>query len=339
MFEDVTVVPSAISAFNNAALVAPAFLWNALLCSPLFVIAYFFAKSNIGGLSIDKYLTVKRTSLWTVILIAVWIVLMGGNYDVLRDGVSLLPYVTAAILFFSGIFVGFETRNVVLPLWYGETTTPKRKKWRVNLLVLALLLIPVGLSDTLNWWGPILQIGSLFGGLCVGRYRCRRDLPVPILMVVMLMVVIAMMMQPEYFRFGQLGNLTPFHLLWVLATGVCFASVFALMFVNPRNRVHQSAFIKIKWLLRLLIVLCAVLFALTESVPFLVVTLGLTFILFALSVWHSTSVDDVLGQRMLGWSIMLFGVLIGVPTITVLGVLHTIVFGKSLRLNDMKFLL
>ena len=40
MLNDITVVQSAVSAFNNAALLAPAFLWSALLATPLFVIVY-----------------------------------------------------------------------------------------------------------------------------------------------------------------------------------------------------------------------------------------------------------------------------------------------------------
>ena len=339
MFEDITVVPSAVSAFNNAALAAPAFLWNALLCLPIFIVAGLLGRSFLGGLGISKYLTEKNVSFWTVIMVAIWVVLMGGNYDVLRDGVSLLPYVTAVILFLACAFVGCETRKVALPLWYGDVAVSKRKKWLVNIFVAVLVLVPVGLSDTLNWWGPILQIFAVLGGLYTGRRWVKREAPVSVLMMVMMLLVIAMMMQPEYFRFGQLGNLTPFHLLWVLGTGICFASFVALRFVNSRSRIHQSAFVKIKWLLRLLVVLCAVLFALTESVPFLLATLGFAFVSFALSVWHNASVDAALGQKAFAWSIIMFGVLISVPTITVLGVLYSVVFGKSARLSDMKFLL
>ena len=41
MFNDITIVQSAISAFNNYALVGPAFLWLAVLSIPLMVMAYF----------------------------------------------------------------------------------------------------------------------------------------------------------------------------------------------------------------------------------------------------------------------------------------------------------
>jgi hypothetical protein len=42
MFDDAIIVQSAISAFNNAALVAPAFLWSALLTLPLYFLIWAF---------------------------------------------------------------------------------------------------------------------------------------------------------------------------------------------------------------------------------------------------------------------------------------------------------
>ena len=62
-------------------------------------------------------------------------------------------------------------------------------------------------------------------------------------------------MQPEFFRFGQLGNLGPFHLLGILAFGLGISATFALTKIKPSNKFRQSVFIKLKWLSRVLSVL------------------------------------------------------------------------------------
>lgn len=339
MFQDLTIVPSAASAFNNAALVGPAFLWSALLCLPLFVAAFFLARSGLGGFGLGKYLTTQRVSFWTVVMTGIWVVLFGGNYDVLRDGVSLLPYVTAFILFIGSVFIGQKTGDVKLPLWYGSPDVSNRKKWLVNLLIGGIVLAFVGLSDTLNWWGPFLQILAVVMGIVIGRKWWHRENSVLFALMVMVFTVVAMMMQPEYFRFGQLGNMTLVHLLWVLMTGVACSAVCALAFVKPCGRVHQSAFVKIKWLLRVVTILCAVLFVLTEAVPFFVVTMGGAFSLFALSVWHAEKLGAGMMERVFAWAIILFGVLVNMPTVVVLGILYSVAGYQGLGLGDTKFLL
>ena len=98
MFDESLIVASAVSAFNNVAVVAPAFFWNALLGAPLFVAIYFLGRNFADKMGIRPYVNANRISFWTVVFAAAWVVLCGGNYSVLRDGVSLVPWVTAAIL-------------------------------------------------------------------------------------------------------------------------------------------------------------------------------------------------------------------------------------------------
>lgn len=339
MFEDITVVPSAISAFNNAALVAPAFLWNALLCLPIFVAAFWFGRTYKEKANLNKYLSWPRASFWTVVMVIVWFVLMGGNYSVLRDGVSVLPWLSAVLLFVSGMFIGFRTKDVSLPLWYGTSNVTRRKKWIVNILVACLVLIPVGLSDTLNWWGPVLQVSSVLAGLFVGRKWLRRDMPMAFLLTCILLVMTAVLMQPEYFRFGQLGNLTPWHLLWVLLTGAVFSVTVALKIVRAREKIHHSAFIKIKWLLRFVATLCAVLFVLTEAVPMFLATIAMVWGLSALSVWHLKETDKNIADFFCALLLVLFGVLISVPTISVLGLLQISVSPSNKRMSVIRGLL
>lgn len=319
MFGEDIIVASATSAFNNAALVAPAFLWNAVLCVPLFVIIYVLARSFANKIDFVRYLNGRRVAFWAVVLSAAWVVLMGGNYSVLRDGVSLVPWLTAAILFVAFIFIGINTRDVSLPVWYGANKAGIWRRWGTNILCALLILVPVGLSDTLNWWGPILQVGAVIAGICVGRYTGRQMRDVPCALGIMFMIAIAILMQPELFRFGQLGNLTPAHLLWALGVGIAVAGAGALELVRPRGKIHHSAFIKIKWLMRVIVVLCAILFLLTEAVPVFVATVVMAFLMFAMSVWHAIDVDNGLQTKIFGCTLVMFGVMVGMPAVTALG--------------------
>ena len=236
-------------------------------------------------------------------LTAAWVVLMGGNYAVLRDNISLLPWVTAAVLFVSCIFIGINTRAIKLPIWYGPKNATNRRRWIMNIIVLLCCLVPVGLSGMLNWWGPILQIVAVIAGLILGRYSGRQMRAVPCTLGVMFVTVIAILMQSELWRFGQLGNLTPIHLLWVLGTGIVIAAAMAI-----------------------------------NLVPIFIAGVVAAFISFGLSVWHAESISGELGNWMLAWAIILFGVLIDVATITAIGIVW-IALPENTRRQGIGFLL
>lgn len=339
MFDESLVVASAVSAFNNAAVVAPAFLWNAVLASPLFVAVYVFGRKFLDVCGLRPYVTGARIMFWTVVFTAMWIVFLGGNYEVLRDGVSLLPFVTAAILFVTSIFVGINTRAVKLPIWYGRRDVSNRRRWWINVLVFAIAMVPVGLSDTLNWWGPILQIGVVALGLFIGRWARRQMRSTACTLGVMLATTIGILMQPELWRFGQLGNLTPAHLIWILGTGLLIAAAFALDTINPRGRIHTSAYVKLKWLMRFVAVLAMILFLLTEAVPIFIGTVAMAFVLFAMSIWHSESVPDGLANRVIALTIIAFGVLTGLVVVTSMGILWYATLRGDAKHGDAKFLL
>ena len=321
MLDESLVVTSAVSAFNNAAVVAPAFLWNAVLALPLFVAIYFFGRRALDKLGLRSYVTMERSTFWTIVITALWVILMGGNYAVLRDGVSLLPWVTAAILFFAFMFIGINTRVIKLPIWYGAANASSKHRWIINILFLILFLVPVGLSDVLNWWGPILQIGAVLCGFLFGRWGRANMAPVPWTIGIMLATTIGILMQPELFRFGQLGNLTPAHLIWVLMVGMFAAVAMAAVVVNARGRIHQSAYVKLKWLMRFVSALCMILFLLTEAVPMFIASVVAAFIQFAMSVWHSDAVPPQLGYNAMAITMILFGVLTGAVAITAIGLL------------------
>lgn len=310
MFEDTMIVQSAVSAFNNAALWAPAFMWWGILALPLFVVVALCGNAIMGRLGWNNENVQRNSALWTAGLTFAWVVLFGGNYDVLRDSLSVLPMVVATILFLTSLFVSSYLRDMPLP----------RFGWR-SVLGVVLLMLAVGCSDLHAWWGPLLQIGACAVGVILGRFA-KADMRLGAGMVlIILMTTVAMLMQPEFFRFGQLGNLTAFHLLTVLALGGAAVGTIVVSNVNARGKIRNSAFVKLKWLMRVVCALGAALFILTEAVPVFVGTLAAVFVSFALSVWHGDKKSSALGDRLFAAMLMLFGLITVMPAISALGIL------------------
>lgn len=325
MLTDTTlVVQSAISSFNNAAIAAPTFFWSAVLMLPLFALVYLFGNNFIAQFG-WKYLSdpKKRTfnfALFFEIVIIFWLVIMHGNYAVLRDNVSWLPFVIAAVLFVVTASVMQKLReiNPPMPIMWQKLKRKKLVGWTLGALVLAL----VGFSGVPTWWGFLMQSAAVLCGAIVG-YRMRRGIG-HILMtsVTMFVLTTIVLMQPEFFRFGQLGDLTAVHLFFVLLTGALVMAIIALRNINPRGRIHHSAFVKLKWMARIVAGLALILFVLTESVPVFLGLCAVTFAMFAMSIWHSTAVAENLSKKL--WAVLLcvFGVMTSLPIITAFGILY-----------------
>ena len=326
MFDDAIIVQSAISAFNNAALVAPAFLWSALLTLPLYFLIWAFGGKIAEYLRWSRGNITMRAALWTVITTVGWIVLFGGNYGVLRDDTSTLPFMIAAIIFVSSIFVGSYTRDI-------------KYLRRENAVYIALAILALGVSDMHAWWGPFLQIGAAICGFVIGRRAHVEMPPVPGVILISGATVTAMLMQPEYFRFGQLGNLTWLHLLGVMTFGAVAAATVALRNIKSLNRIHDSAYVKIKWMIRFVVALGIALFIMTESVPVFLGTAAAVFLLVSLTVWHAKNMPDVLGEKMFALTIILFGVLTTMPVITGIGIVYLVSLPRSDFLREIKQLL
>ncbi len=340
MFDESLVVASAVSAFNNAAVAAPAFFWDALLGVPLFMALYFLGRNFTEKLGFGPYVTSSRVSFWAVFITAMWVVLRGGNYDVLRDGVSLVPWLTAAVLLVASLFVGINTRAIKLPVWYGAKNAGMRRRWLTNVVILILCLVPVALSDTLNWWGPILQVGAVLFGLTLGRFSGRQIRAMPCAVGVMFLTTVAILMQPELWRFGQLGNLTPIHLIWVLFVGILSAMVMALAIVGPHGRIHHSAYVKLKWMVRFIAALCMILFLLTEAVPIFIGAVVAMFALCAMSIWHAKEIPAILPDVFMAWLLIAFGVLTGMVTVTAMGAVWIgVIKSENSKMTSIKFLL
>lgn len=320
MLNDIIIVESAISAFNNAALWMPAFLWWTLLALPLFVVVYWCADAIMARIGWNRQNIVNNASMWLAGLTCGWVVLFGGNYDVLRDSLSVLPMMTATIVFLTSLFVSSHLRS---------RPRPKMNWWRWA--VVAIVIMAVGLSDTHAWWGPLLQIGALTLGCFLGRVARGDMRPFGGAVLIMMMVAIAILMQPEFFRFGQLGNLTVVHLLAILGLGGACMMTVATQNINPRGKIRHSVYIKLKWLMRVVCALGVALFILTEAVPVFIGTMVALFLSIAMSVWHADAVNPVLGDRAFAIALMTFGAITVMPVITSIGILYWA------NASDMKF--
>lgn len=329
MFNETIVVQSAISAFNNAALWAPAFAWWAILSLPLLFIVYRCATPILSHLGWTGTNIKNHISVLCAILTFAWIVLFGGNYGVLRDGWSALPLMTATIVFLTTLFV-MSHRHEITHLRAG-------KRWRT--ITWLLIICAVGLSDTHAWWGPLLQLGALGLGLVLGRVaRCEMRTIAGTLLII-LTTSTAILMQPEFFRFGQLGNLTIVHLLFILALGIFAMATLALNNITPRTKIHNSAYVKLKWLMRCLTALCGALFILTESLPLFLGTLAVAFTMFAMSIWHSEKIANNLVSQAFAITLVLFGTITVMPAISALGILYWASLPKTHFWHDFKSLL
>ncbi len=310
MLEDIIVVQSAVSAFNNMALFGPAFLWLGLLMLPLFVVVYLMRDAILNKIAWEKTDVIKYGAMWTVGLTGAWVVLIGGDYQILRDSWSVLPMMCAVVLFLASLFLSSYGRKYKIPKmrWY----------WGVACVCGVVL---VALSDMHAWWGPLLQVGAMFLGLALGRVAPAPMRPMAGTVLILLSTVVAILMQPEFFRFGQLGNLTLGHLVAILLVGISAIGAVVTNNVKPAGKIKHALYIKLKWLTRVICALGVALFLLTEAVPVLMAVLLMFFVMFAMSVRHSDRIQDGVAENIFAVMLMAFGVLTIVPVITVIGIL------------------
>ena len=111
---------------------------------PLYVAVYWYGCDFMTRIGWNRGNLLAKVSFWSVVFGGVWTVLFGGNYAVLRDDLSVLPMLTAVIVFLSSLFVSSHLRGVALP----------HMRWKQWLFVLAVWVM-VGLSDTHAAWGAL----------------------------------------------------------------------------------------------------------------------------------------------------------------------------------------
>lgn len=310
MLNDTIIVQSAISAFNNAALWAPAFLWWAVLAMPLFIVIYWFAPQICQKLQWNAENIVSKSAVWIAGLTIAWVVFMGGNYAVLRDNLSVLPEVVAVIVFLAALMISSHTKKYPLP----------KMKWQQWIMV-AIVLAVVGMSDMHQWWGPILQIGALITGFALGRVAKAEMRPFAGTILIMTTTTVAMLMQPEFFRFGQLGQLSAAHLVALLVFGFAAAAAIALNNFKAKAAIRNSIFIKIKWLMRVTCVLGAALFLLTEAIPVFLGTVVAVMISGIMSILHASKIHNATAHKMFAIAVGAFGVITVMPAIVAIAIL------------------
>ncbi len=313
MFNDLSIVSTAVSSFNNAALFSPYFFVVALFCAPLYYMVWLYGRDILTKLKWNSNIGTK-IGFWSVLFLTGWLMIFGGNYAAIRDGISLLPTLISVVLFTSMIYIVQQSKS----LNYLQIFANPKIKWSA---FFTLVLLAVA-SAKPNLYGILLQLSAVFCGIIVGSRLYKNISALPMSTIIFGTMTGLILMQPEYFRFGQLGNLTFVHLLGILATGFLAITTLATKYTNARAKIYQSAYIKLKWLCRIVGALALILFILTESVPVFVGLIAVCGISEMLTIYHSKKSAKNLTDT--AWAMMLvcFGILIICPIISCLGILY-----------------
>lgn len=326
MFNDTIIVQTAISTFNNAALVSPMFFWTGILLLPLFFVAYKYGAAVIE-LSNNAWLKnaknrVFNFSLIALVLIFAWLAFIGGNYEVLRDTASVLPFAIAGLFFVitASIIQKLRVINPTLPLWVQSNIKYKRAFLWICFTICAVIVAL--LSGLTSVYGTLMMFASVFCGGMLGRALKKGINPIFMTSLVMFVISVLILMQPEFFRFGQMGNLTIIHKLALVTVSILSMMVFAVKSVKPAKKIHKSAYVKIKWLCRFLSLLAIALFLFTESVPVFFGMSLMFFISMALSVHHMDSLSELVSKKLWAYLLIAFGILTLNPVISVLGCVY-----------------
>jgi hypothetical protein len=331
MFNDLSIVSTAVSSFNNAALYNPLFFALGLLMLPLYFIVYIYGNDFIAKIGWKKNEIENKTAFFTSLFLTLWLLIFGGNYAVIRDGISLLPLMISAVLFV--LFVLIMQKS--LQQKYIEKISDKKTRW----FVLGGLLLLAAFSAEHTWYGILLQVSAVLCGLMVGC-RIKKDIVlVPTISVILGLMTMLILMQPEYFRFGQLGNLTFVHMASILFVGFCSLNVLIPRYVDSKSKIRESAYIKLKWLFRILSILALLLFLSTESVPVFIGLMFVVSVLEMLNIYHSKSNFKSVSKK--AWSLLLigFGIITICPVISSLGIIYALSETDGLKLSDFKGLL
>ncbi len=341
MFDVSLIVQTAISSFNNAALAAPTFFWSALLALPLFILVYKFgAKINqsidwdgLKNHSLQKF----GLAFCSEIILFFWLIIMRADYNVIRDEYTAVPFVLSGLLFLltASIVQKMRMLNIKMPQFWNNL---KYKKLYTLIIVLLVSLI-AGVSGKPDLWIGVLQGGAVLSGAILGANKKRNFKVVSLNVLFLLTSVILILMQPELFRFGQLGSLTYVHLIALVLLCALSVAILVSRNIKPKGIVRESAYKKLRWLTRGLIFCALALFFLTESVPVFLGLMALLFFVFAFCVQHKKSLPNKFSVLLWMYLIGGFGVLISVPVITVIAILYFLEMQPETKIKQAKFLL
>ena len=331
MLNDIFIATTAISSFNNAALLNPLFFSAAILAVPLFFMVYFYGRDFVSRFGWNNQNIESKTEFWLTGSLAFWILLFGGNYAVIRDSISLLSLMIAVVLFVSIVFV---TNRIKKYGYLSKIHNPK-VKW----FLFFFLLILAGFSAMPNLWGIILQLSAVLCGMIVGDRFNKNLSDLLVSTIVFGIMTVLLLMQPEYFRFGQLGNLTLVHIFALLLGGFFCVTTLAVGYTNAKAKIYNSAYIKLKWLCRIMSILALILFVLTESVPVFIGLMAVCMVSEMLTIYHSKGMSEHICKQ--SWALLLitFGIMAICPFISMLGLIYLMFIPNKLDLKDFKELL
>ena len=325
------MLKTGISSIFNEALFSPYFLVVGILSLPLFFMVYLYGRDFVERLGWNNRNYENQVGFWTGLVIALWLMLFGGNYSVILD-FSLLPFGIAFVLFLLMILVSQK----LVQLHYLEQINKKTIRWA---LFFGIILMAV-FSAVPTWHGILLQISAVFCGMIVGCRSKKNISVVPILTIIMLIVSVLMLMQAEFFRFGKLGDLTFVHCLGLVLVGFLGTGVLVTRYTNVCGNISKSTYAKIKWLSRVIIMLLlACLITTQQSVPFYVILI----MFFGFSQWllvrFSGDKPTNLSGQLFGLLLISFGLLTTCPLISALGIVYMVFCPGRIKLKDVLCLL
>ncbi|GHT57773.1 hypothetical protein FACS18945_2780 [Bacteroidia bacterium] len=174
-----------------------------------------------------------------------------------------------------------------------------------------------------------MNVAALTLGAVLGYYLSHRkkDLGDPKILTSVMMLAIGFMMamQPEFFRFGQLGHLTVLHLIGLIELAIFSISALILLYFAPKGWGDKSVYKKLQILLLIFSGFALVLFGLTES-P---LALGLVSVIWGLitfiAVRHASKADaektHKLGHSVWFLTIAAFGIVTEIPVLVCAAIL------------------
>lgn len=326
MFNESLIVSTAVSSFNNAALFSPYFFITALFLTPLFFITYIYGRDFTTKIGWNNTNIQSKVGVFSLASLVLWLLIFGGNYAVIRDSISWLPLGIATVLFISVAFLANKIKN------FDFINKMQNKKLKYFLYLFALVLVVFSAKPT--WWGILLQLSAVLCGFIVGKWSHKKLSDMPVSAFVFGLMSVLILMQPEYFRFGQLGNLTFIHILALLLCGFFMVTAFVARYTKARSKIYTSAYIKLKWLCRIVSILALILFVLTESIP---VFVGLMFwcaLSEMLTVYHGKQKMKILSEQSWALLLIMFGIVIICPLISALGIIYLLFVPSKVDFKD-----
>ncbi|MGI5845881.1 MAG: hypothetical protein ACOX7D_01700 [Alphaproteobacteria bacterium] len=318
MFDITLVVQSAVSSFNNIALHSPDFFWTTLLCLPIFIVFWIFAPEISAKFLPDSKKRLKTIAVWSIVFIAVWL-LTHESFNSLRDGITFgISTLTAICVFGIGVFAGWRIPSFT-------NLVKIKEKWRkiADIVAPVSVAILVGLCAWGTWQTVLVQFVAALLGFYTGRlmvYRNRYQMePEWLSIILMGTLLFGLIMQPEFFRFGQLGHLTIIHIFFLIITLITIIGSIMMRLVKPTGWLTNSHYKKLMWLIRLGVILALILFILTENaLAFAILGIGILIQAFVI-IRHNTpkniNILENWSEDLWILSLGLFGLLTTMPVL------------------------